>query len=98
MAIITKHAERRLKQRCGIGKKSSKRMVSKIFKNGIKHSQTTGALNKWVTSLFFKHKTANNIRIHGDKAYIFCGETLVTVIPIPNELKVTYKNMITKGS
>ena len=40
------------------------------------------------------NKNANNIRLYGDKAYIFCGDVLVTVIQIPNDLKKDMKSMI----
>lgn len=94
MANITNHAKRRMKQRCGVSKRACSKMAKKVFTNGVKHSETTGDLNKWITTLFFRHKTANNIRIYGGQAYIFCGHVLVTVIPIPNEMKNTYKTMI----
>lgn len=44
-------------------------------------------------SLFFKNYNANNIRLFGDYAYIFAGETLVTVIPVPANLKKDFENM-----
>lgn len=65
-------------------------MAQKAFNEGITHKQTKGRLHKWVTILFFKNCNANNIRLYGDFAFIFAGETLVTVIPIPNNIK---KNM-----
>ena len=83
---VTKHANDRLKERNGLNKKSCARISEKAFREGITHSQTKGSLNKWITSLYFKNKKANNIRLYGDKAYIFCSETLVTVLPIPNNL------------
>ncbi len=91
---ISKHAEKRLKERCGMGKKTSRRMARKVFKEGIRHSQTKGRLNKWVTRLYFKNQKANNIRLYGDKAYIFCGETLVTVIQIPVGLMKDFREMV----
>lgn len=93
---ITKHAEARIKERCGLGKKTNQRMVEKVFNEGVTHSQTKGRLNKWVTSLYFNNESANNIRLYGDKAYIFCGETLVTVIQIPHDLMKNFKKMIRK--
>nr|DAY91531.1 MAG TPA: hypothetical protein [Caudoviricetes sp.] len=36
--------------------------------------------------MYFYNQTANNIRLYGDKAYIFAGSTLVTVIQIPPDL------------
>lgn len=44
--------------------------------------------------LVFRNENANNIRLYGDKAYIFCGETLVTVIQIPVGLMKDFKEMI----
>lgn len=36
----------------------------------------------------------SNIRLYGDKAYIFCGETLVTVIQIPAGLMKDFREMV----
>ena len=69
-------------------------MAQKAFDNGITHSQTKGRLNKWVTSLYFRNKSANKIRLYGDKAYIFAGKTLVTVIQIPTDLTKNMKSMV----
>ena len=71
-------------------------MAQKAFEDGITHSQTKGGLNKWITSLYFVNQRANNIRLYGDKAYIFCGSTLVTVIQIPIGLVKDMKKMIRK--
>lgn len=86
MVTVSKHAVRRLKERCGLNKRSVQRMADKAFTDGIRHSDTRGRLNKWVTSLYFYNRTADNIRLYGDKAYIFAGSTLVTVIQIPPDL------------
>ena len=93
---VSSHAKQRLKERCGFNKKPYERMAEKVFNEGITHKQTKGRLNKWITSLFFKNRNANNIRIYGDNAYIFCGETLVTVIPIPLSIKRDMDKMIEK--
>ena len=71
-------------------------MAQKAFNDGITHKQTKGRLHKWVTSLFFKNCNANNIRLYGNNAYIFCGETLVTVIPIPVNLKKDFERRVKK--
>lgn len=91
---ISNNARQRMKERCGFNRKAQDRMVEKAFNDGITHNQTKGRLHKWVTSLFFKNCNANNIRLYGDNAYIFCGETLVTVIPIPNNIKNNVEDMI----
>lgn len=92
--IITEHAKQRLRERCGFNKKSYERMVRKAYEDGISHKQTKGRLNKWITSLYFNGQNANNIRVYGDIAYIFCNKTLVTVIPVPADLRKDIKNMI----
>ena len=91
---ISNHGKMRMKQRCGLNKKSCERIAKKAFEEGIRHSETTGRLNKWISSLYFKSKKANNIRLYGDKAYIFSDEVLVTVIQIPNNLKKDMKSMV----
>ena len=72
-------------------------MAKKAFDDGIKHNQTKGRLNKWVSGLYGKNKKANNIRLYGDKAYIFCGEVLVTVIQIPVNLMKDFRKMVKDG-
>lgn len=84
---ITEHAKQRMKERCGFNKKAAERMAKKAFEQGITHAQTKGKLNKWITSLYFKNVKANNIRVYGGFCYVLCGETLVTVIPVPANLK-----------
>ncbi len=93
---VSKHAEDRLKERCGFNRKTYERMAQKAYDIGITHAQTKGRLNKWITSLYFRNKNANNIRLYGDKAYIFCDEVLVTVIQIPVDLMKNLKSMIKK--
>lgn len=86
LPVLTKHSEERLRERNGLNKGSVNRVVEKAYIYGIKHNETKGNLNKWITSLYFKQHTANNVRLYGDKAYLFNGEKLITVIQIPNNL------------
>lgn len=85
--IVTRHARKRMKERCGFNKKTCERMALKALNDGMTHAQTKGNLNKWVSGLYFSHSKANNIRIYGNFAYIFCGETLVTVMLVPVNLR-----------
>lgn len=91
---LSTHAKQRMKQRCGFTKKSQERMARKAFEEGITHAQTNGHLNRWITSLYFKNKRANNVRIYGGFCYIFANETLVTVIPVPNNIRKNMEDMI----
>lgn len=84
---VTRHAKKRMKERCGLNKKSTDRMAEIAYENGLKHRELTGNLKKWVSSLYFYNQTANQIRLYGDKAYIFHNTELITVIQIPPNLK-----------
>jgi hypothetical protein len=95
MAIqVSKHAEMRMKERCGINKRSAQKIAEKAFTNGYTHSQTKGNLRKWVTSLYFNNKSANNIRLYGDKAYIFTDEMLITVLQLPSNLRNDMRSLV----
>ena len=69
-------------------------MANKAFESGIRHKDTKGKLCKWIDSLYFHNESANNIRLYGDKAYIFCDRTLVTVIQIPSSLRNDMKVLV----
>ena len=84
--IVTKHAKYRMKQRCGIGKNSINKMAKKVYQLGVRHAETSGNLQKWVDSLYFYNKSANQIRLYGDMAYIFHNQKLITVIKVPENL------------
>lgn len=93
--IITNHAFQRMSERMGLSKKSAIRVAEKVYNVGITHSETTGNLNKWVTRQYFiSNKKANNIRLYGDKAFIFIDKVLITVIQIPHNLVKDVKSQL----
>lgn len=92
--IVSRHAEMRLKERTGINRSAMQRIADKAFDVGFAHAETKGNLRKWVTSLYFHNQQANNIRLYGDKAYIFCDQTLVTVLQIPSNLRNDMRAMV----
>ena len=86
---VTRHAEKRTKLRLGIPKKSVMKNAEKALRYGLKHKETTGNLNRYITSLYLRYGTANNIRIYCDNVYIFQGTTLITLFPLPQKYKST---------
>ena len=68
-------------------------MAEKAYLNGIQHGETKGNLNKWVTSLYFVNRRANNIRLYGDKAFIFADNVLITVLQVPSNLVKEVKRL-----
>lgn len=85
MIIVSHHARHRTKERCGIKSKGILRLANIAFEHGITHSETSGLLNGYMSGLFFYNCQANNVRLYGDRAYIFCNEVLVTVLAIPHK-------------
>lgn len=81
--ITTRHSIERTKSRVGISKKIADKNAIKAYENGITHSETKGALRRYVDKLFFAHK-ANNIRIYHRYVYIFFDSKLVTVFILPS--------------
>lgn len=93
MAKVTTHGKNRIKQRCNVSKKSAYKLVEKALQKGITHSETRGSLNRYITSLYFKHQTANNIRIYNFKVFIFVGTTLITVFDVPPKYRKTVETI-----
>lgn len=83
---VSRHAEKRMRERCGLNKRTVEKMAQRAFDKGISHSESCGRLSKWITSLYFKNKNANNIRIYGEMAYIFSDNVLITVFRVPNNI------------
>ncbi|UNY40000.1 hypothetical protein KLEB273_gp079 [Bacillus phage vB_BauM_KLEB27-3] len=83
---VTKHAVKKMKERNGLPKKSSKRIAQKALEFGIKHSDSRGKLRKYMDGLFLRHKNANNNRIYNDSVYIFQGDLLITSFHLDSSL------------
>lgn len=89
MARVTDHAARRTKERLGISKRISEKNADKALQMGIRHSDTSGSLHRYITALYWKHQTANNVRIYCENVYIFHNDTLITVFPLPQKYRKT---------
>jgi hypothetical protein len=94
---ITKHAEDRIRQRCGIPKRVVQKNAETALRHGIKHGECSGRLKKYFDYLFLSHNnTGANIRIYGNHVYIFTKERLVTVLPLPHEHKNAVRKLMNK--
>lgn len=75
-----------MKQRCGLQHKSMDRVAKLAMERGLKHSDLSGQLRKWVDHVWARSSGANCFRLYGDKIYLFKGSKLITVMQIPNDL------------
>lgn len=93
MANICRHATKRFKQRLGVHKGDCNKNAENALKHGIKHNETEGSLNRYISALYFRNRTANNIRIYNGSVYLFSNTRLITVFKVPQKYAETVKNM-----
>lgn len=89
---ITRHATARARERLGIPSSAVERNAAKALNKGISPADTKGSLRRYMDWLYFRYGTANNIRILTHYVYLFRGELLITIIPLPQE----YRNTVDK--
>lgn len=91
--IASKHARKRVKERCGVGKSTAERMCNLATTRGVERSCTKGPLRKWLNAKY-QTQGKGSIYVWGDKAYLVSEENVcITVLNIPNELKKNLKRM-----
>ena len=89
--IITDHAKRRVKERCGIKKSSADRYAKLAFSRGNIRKNYTGAIRKWLDKLYTPDKDGD-VYVFGETAFVFAENKnenkaiLVTAIPVPSNL------------
>ena len=95
---ISDHAYLRAKQRLGLKNKSFKKLAEKAFISGVTHSELKGQPKKYVSWLYLRNRTANNIRIYGEVIFLFSKNNLITVYKLPNRLSKKVLKINKSGS
>lgn len=96
MVNVSAHGSKRIRSRCGVPKKTVNKLATEAFSSGITHGETNGSLNKYLTALYFRNQTANNIRIYQNKVFIFSGSHLITVLNLPPRYQKSVMSCIKK--
>jgi len=94
MKVITKHADKRMRERIGIPRKALKKKAEIALERGVAHKECTGRLKKYVDWVFLSHVKGSDIRLFGEHVYIFTNSRLVTVLPLPNIYKDAVRKLI----
>lgn len=89
MAYVTNHATKRTKERLGLSKKLATKNAERALAEGLRHRDTGGSLFRYIESLYWKNRTANNVRIYCNYVYIFHDSLLITVYPLPQRYRKT---------
>ena len=97
---VTHHAKKRLKQRMGINKKNYDKISKRALEEGLKHSETSGLLRKYLNKIFLSHdKKAGNLRVYHQKIFVFTTDNiLVTILQLPPHFyKIEKKDLETRN-
>lgn len=84
--VVTKHAEKRIRQRLGINKKSTDRAAEKAIQFGVTHAETRGKLHRHLDGIFLLSYKPTNMRVYNHSVYLFRDTKLITVLPLPRKL------------
>lgn len=83
---VTQHAAKRIRQRLGINKKAAEKNAEKALRYGVTHAEAKGKLCKYLDSIFLLNYRPTNMRVYNRAVYLFRDQTLITVLPLPNNL------------
>ena len=85
---VSRHGERRARQRVGLPKKSVERNAQRALTEGIGYREASGALRRYIGWLYESYDgNGNNIRIYNGYVYVFHDALLITVLFVPLEYR-----------
>lgn len=94
---VSYHAEKRMRERMGLNKKSIERIAQRAYETGVRHCDCKGNLRKYISHVWENNKNANNIRIYSDKVFVFCDDLLITVFHLPRDLVREKEYLVKNG-
>ncbi|MPM35908.1 hypothetical protein SDC9_82502 [bioreactor metagenome] len=83
--VITRHGAKRVKERIGLGKGSIQKNAEKALSFGITHAETKGSLHRYLDGVYLLKECSNNMRVYNRMVYLFRGNVLITVLPLPQK-------------
>ncbi len=83
-AHTTRHSAKRIRQRLGLNKKSVEKQAQKALDYGVSHKEATGKLCQYMNGVFLLNYRPTNMRVYNRMLYLFRGDQLITVLPLPN--------------
>lgn len=95
---VSQHAYDRAKERLGFNKKAIENAARKALEKGIRHSETTGQICRYISNKTKSYMTSGaDVRIYGENVYYFVRHgdkgssnakyDLITVYGLPKRLK-----------
>lgn len=88
---VSRHSTKRCKERLGISKKDTHKQAEKALKDGVRNTDTTGSLKRYMGYLYESHnREANNIILYNRDVYVFKDTRLITIFHLPNQYFAIY--------
>ena len=81
---ISEHSFKRLKERVGWNRKTAKRMMKRVYEQGIRPDDLKGYQSIWISQRADKFRDFDEIVLYGMHAYLFRERVLITVFHIPS--------------
>ena len=86
--LITRHAEKRVRERLGICKRAVWRAAAKALNEGLTEDQCTGAMRKWLDKQALVYDRRMKWRLYAGCVWVFSQEdVLITVITMGRNMK-----------
>ena len=83
---VTKHAYKRMKERCGLNKRSAYKLWERAQQNGLDRHMMTGALRKQVDAIYYKDFQNTYCTFYDQYLFLHKGKTLITVYHLPSRI------------
>lgn len=94
---VSKHGAKRARERVGLPKKAVERNAQRALTEGIGYKEASGSLKRYISWLYERYDgNGNNIRIYGDKVWVFHDGILITVLNVPGEHRKQVKYQMEK--
>lgn len=95
--IVTRHGDLRARKRVGVNRSAVEKLARKALANGITRYDAKGGLRRYLDALYHYNGQADNIRVYSEKVWVFSGNTLITVLDLPQRYKNRANAIAKKG-
>ena len=84
---VSRHGTKRIRQRCGIPKKSTSRLAELAFREGLDKKEVNGRLRRWLDR-DVDLEGDKFVRLYRGKIYLFSEKkVLITILDVPGYLQ-----------
>lgn len=97
---VSRHGKERVAERVGVGKSKANRQATLALERGYHVHELAGNLQKWaVSQVYYSNKKRSKVILYNNNLFVFdsSDDTLITVIPLPSNLKKAYASLTKKS-